>query len=181
MREVDPSCEKVAVPRHATLAEGLEVEPDLADHFVFGFVRNPWARMHSWYAMIERRRERANAGDEFVRARLAGNAFWQAVIDGYPDFESFVLQGTDEIERLGRPQLDYLRHGSRYADFIGRLEHFETDLRTAFRQAGIPDPPALEHRNAGPSGDYRDRYTPIMRDKIGEVFAADVEHFGYAF
>ena len=38
--------------------------PGLADYWTAGFVRNPWARMLSWWRMIERFRDGAERGVE---------------------------------------------------------------------------------------------------------------------
>ena len=40
--------------RHDTLAQILETEPEVSSYWIFGFVRNPWARMLSWFRMVER-------------------------------------------------------------------------------------------------------------------------------
>ena len=40
--------------RHARLGPALKAYPELSDYFIFGFVRNPWARMYSWYSMMRR-------------------------------------------------------------------------------------------------------------------------------
>ena len=49
--------------RHDTLSEILEREPDLSAYWTFGFVRNPWSRMVSWWAMIAEAKASAEAGD----------------------------------------------------------------------------------------------------------------------
>ena len=43
------------------------------------------------------------------------------------------------------------------------------------------EPTAVPHRNRSPHGSYRDYYSAAARDKVGEVYAADVEAFGYTF
>jgi hypothetical protein len=39
----------------------------------------------------------------------------------------------------------------------------------------------VPHRNARSSGSWRDYYTPATRDRVAEVYAKDVEEFGYRF
>jgi hypothetical protein len=33
----------------------------------------------------------------------------------------------------------------------------------------------------GDYGSYRDYYTPATRDRVGQVFAADIDTYGYQF
>ena len=165
--------------KHATYAEALAAHPELAGYWSFGFVRNPWARMWSWYQMIERRQATAERGNEWVATRIARNDFWSGVLEHCPDFESFVLRGTERFGRLRRPQLDYLRSGERRVDFIGRTESLAQDVATVGERLGFT--PELDQRNAGGSGDFRVHYTPAMRDRVAELFDVDLREFGYSF
>ncbi|MCW2796270.1 sulfotransferase family 2 domain-containing protein [Nocardioides sp.] len=167
--------------KHATMAAALRRDPDLADYWTFGFVRNPWARLYSWWAMIVRRDQTATEGSESVQAKLRRNPFWRKVISDHQTFESFVLLGPDDFGRLRVPQLDYLRTPLRRADFIGRTENFDEDLRAAFEHLGLPPPEQVPRNNAGPPTDYRDHYTPVMRRKVERLFQADIEAFDYSF
>jgi hypothetical protein len=184
LRAAAPDAEAFSVPghgRHAGIGELLAVRPECASYFVLGFVRNPWARMYSWWAMIQRRKASAEAGNAYVVEMMSRNRFWRKVLGEYADFETFVLRGTREIDRLGRPQLDYLTSPGRSADFVGRTERLEDDLREALRLMGLPLGEDVPRRNAAPSTDYRPFYDEVMRDRVGEVFAADVARFGYEF
>jgi len=167
--------------RHARLGAALREHPHLEDYFIFGFVRNPWARMFSWYAMVQRRRETADAGHERVAGKMETNHFWATVINEVPDFETFVMDGPEKIKRLRIPQIRFLRARDRQADFIGRTESLESDMRAVFDRLGLTAPDAAPHNNAGPLDDYRQHYTPRMRDRVGAVFADDVAEFGYKF
>ncbi len=154
--------------RHAKLRAALRAHPEYADYFIFGFVRNPWARLLSWHAMVLRRTSSAQDGNEFIAARLEANSFWRKVGEEYADFEEFVLRGTREIPRLGTPQVDWLRAPGREADFIGRTESFDADLAAGSgegrrrgpgrrhpapqRRAADRLPQRLHPRDAGPGG-----------------------------
>ena len=166
--------------RHAHYADALAGRPEVADWWSFGFVRNPWARMYSWHAMVMRRKATAEAGDKAMAKRMKKMEFWRQVDEEFTDFERFVLEGPDAIERLRTPQLAYLTAGDREVDFIGRTETFADDIATVFAHAGLPKP-VVEHENAGPPTDYRAHYTDAMRDRVAEVFAPDIERFGYEF
>jgi hypothetical protein len=43
------------------------------------------------------------------------------------------------------------------------------------------EPAHVPHRNKSPHGGYRDYYSDATRDKVAEVYAADLEAFGYTF
>jgi hypothetical protein len=165
--------------KHATYADALAKHPELADYWSFGFVRNPWARMWSWYQMIERRRATAEDGNAWVATRIERNDFWSGVLEHCPDFESFVMEGTQLFARLRRPQIDYLRDGDRAVSFIGRTELLGRDVGPVGERLGFT--PDLDQRNAGGGGDFRGHYTPAMRDRIATLFELDLRTFGYAF
>lgn len=167
--------------RHARLGPALKEYPELTDYFIFGFVRNPWARMYSWWAMIKRAEADAAAGKPKAVKQLSKNRLWKRVLPAYEDFEAFCLRGPDEQRQLRYTQLSYLRAPDRTADFIGRQESFDEDLRQVFEKIGADWPGSSLRVNTGPKADYREHYTDEMRDKIGEVFAPDVKRFGYEF
>ncbi|MBS2937758.1 sulfotransferase family 2 domain-containing protein [Nocardioides sp. J2M5] len=168
--------------RHAPYARILRAEPGVADYWSFAFVRNPWARMVSWWSMIDdwnREWGPASGRPQEGERKMRGNDLWRAAA-AYSGFEEFVLRGTDELPRLGRPQVDYLRAPGREVDFVGRTESFAEDLAEVERRLG-GDPTPVPHRNRSPHGSYRDYYTSATRDRVAEVYAADLEAFGYAF
>jgi len=171
---------QVAGAKHATLGAALKRFPELRDYFTMGFVRNPWERYFSWHSMVLRRRD-ATLDGTYDAAHYARNDFWQRIARDFPDFESFVMEGTRRVRRLGVPQIDYLTTPDRRADFIGRTECLTDDLARGLTLAGIPLPANLEQSNAGTGADYRTHYTPAMRDRVAEVSARDIEEFGYSF
>ncbi|WP_426244339.1 sulfotransferase family 2 domain-containing protein [Nocardioides sp. LHG3406-4] len=167
--------------RHARLEQILTAEPGLGDYWIAGVVRNPWARLLSWWSMVERFRDLAEQGAPKAQAFLSGKGFLAVVAREYADFESFVLRGTHERPRLQTPQVAYLTTQARRADFIGRQETFDADVATIVARLGLPPVPQVPRVNASAPRDHRDAYTPHMRDRVAEVFAADVEAFGYSF
>jgi Sulfotransferase family len=167
--------------RHATLGQLLELEPGLASYWTVGFVRNPWARLLSWWRMMERFREGAASGNERHITHLKRNRFVSSVLASHRDFESFVLRATDEHPRLRQPQVEYLTTPARRADFIGRQETLEADLHTVYVHLGLEWKP-LASVNMDPGRpDYHDAYTPATRQRVAELFAADLRAFGYEF
>ena len=171
---------KPPLGRHAPYERILRAEPQVADYWSFGFVRNPWARMVSWWSMIQDwDREWGPSSGRPPGDRMQGNDMWRAAA-AYSGFEEFVLRGTEELPRVGRPQVDYLRAPGREVDFVGRTESFAEDLQQVERHLGS-EPTRIPHRNKSPHGSYRDYYSAAARDRVAEVYAADLEAFDYAF
>jgi hypothetical protein len=167
--------------KHAHLGAALDAHPELAAYWTFGFVRNPWARLWSWWSMIERRRAQRDEGHAWAVRRVANNPFWSGVIEELPDFEAFVMVGPERFARLRAPQLAYLQAGDRRADLIGRTESFTADLARVCERLGVEPPPEDTRRNAGPSSSYREHYTPAMRDQVARLYRPDLDEFGYEF
>lgn len=167
--------------RHVSLTKILATEPDLASYWSFALVRNPWARMSSWYRMIDRLRTEAAQGDQRCIALLAKNRFLTGVAETCPDFETFVMKGPDDWPRLSVPQVRYLTGQGRRVDLVGRQETLEADLRAVFARFELPWEPLTSINVDQGRPDYRDVYTEPMRRRIEEVFAKDLTAFGYTF
>ncbi len=183
LKEVTPDARRVpGCHRHAGLRPLLTAEPGLSTHLVLGVVRNPWSRMLSWHRMVRRWVAEVPDGEPLTAlAHFRGNVFARRVALELPDFEDFVMRGTLEIPRLGRPQLDYLEAPGRTADVICHQETLDEDLRAVAARCGLPAHTGERWNTDDERVDYRAAYTPAMRDRVGEVFARDVEAFGYDF
>lgn len=183
LRESLPDARTIGRERHPRLRRALQQAPEAADYWTFGFVRNPWARMWSWWSMIDRWNHRLGPASGKPQTETdgtrAGNRLWHAVA-AYRDFEEFVLRGTEEIPRLAMTQRSFLRTADRSADFVGRTERLADDLAVVQRRLGLPviEPP---RRNSWSKGRWQDAYTPASRARIAQVYAEDVETFGYGF
>lgn len=170
-----------AANRHAPLDRLLQLEPGLADYWTAGFVRNPWARMLSWWRMMERFRDGAAQGVERYVDHLQRNRFAASIVETYPDFESFVLGAPDEHPRLRKPQIRFLDVPAGKADFIGRQESLEADLHAIYDHLGLSWV-ELQSVNIDPGRpDYRDVYTPRARQRVAELFEPDLRAFDYEF
>lgn len=186
--------------RHAPLTKALQRRPEVADFYVFGFVRNPWARLVSWWSMVDhwhrngagapivaRQQAREAAGvvaDDAAQDPMRGlthqrNRFWKAVA-GYGSFERFVLEGPAEWPRLRTPQVAMLAAPGREADFVGRTESLDTDFAAVCERLGV-EPPPPGRRNSSGHGHYTDYYDDRTRQVVADLFAADVDRFGYRF
>jgi hypothetical protein len=168
--------------RHAPYRRLLDAEPDLADYWSFGFVRNPWARLVSWWTMVGGVFARAEAGHPRALAKIRNHpSVWIPEGAYRDDFERFVLEGTVSLPKVGRPQLRTLSAQGRRVDFVGRLESFDSDIAVVRERLGLAPVDAVPHVNRSKHGDYRDYYNATTRDHVAKVFATDIEAFGYTF
>lgn len=167
--------------RHLTLSQILEQEPALNDYWIFGVVRNPWARMVSWWSMIHDGVTRAAQGEKGAVNRIQKYPVWRTV-STYPDFEHFIMKGPAEIPRLGEAQLSRLQTPQRKANYIGRTETLTDDIAAILVHLGLPPSKEVPRKNASShAGTYRDFYTPMTRDRVAELYAPDIDEFGYDF
>lgn len=183
---------------HRPLCEASEIGDD---YFRFAFVRNPWARLVSWYSMIQdaagyrwyhpylttspQRRARIREH----RRQMHTNKMWRYVQKTCSSFDGFIRNCTDEVEvfdgvfySFARNQIDYLTDTSATlaVDFIGRTERLAADTNRVFSRLGLqtPDIPTV---NPSSHGHYSQYYTPETADIVRRRYARDIEAFGYEF
>jgi len=175
--------------RHGHAIDGIgEIGRERWDeYYSFGFVRNPWDRLVSWYAMIERRYQKLAPWKRWKKSPF-GRPFWDHAVRDAHDFESFLHNCTAVIEERGCRksfafnQLDYLsdENGEPAVDFVGRFENIAHDFSEVCERLEI-DPGKLGQANATKHRHYSEYYTPQTRDLVGERFRRDIEAFGYEF
>lgn len=169
--------------RHAPYGRLVKSEPDLTDYWSFGFVRNPWARMVSWWSMVAAVFDKVDAGDPKALQKIEKHPnAWLPEGEFRHSFEAFVLEGTEKIAKVGRPQIHTLsgRRGAR-VDFVGRVESFVDDVNTVRERLGLEPMEKVPRRNKSSHGHYHDYYNETTRRKVAEVYAEDIEAFGYEY
>lgn len=154
-------------PQHGNyLTEDARFIEKYPDFFIFGFVRNPWERMLSWYSLIHRDiplpfKEEKERFEEFLLS-------FEKTIE---DDDSFHFN-----------QLDYFPDPSKVENevCICRYENFQEEVEKIFRRFDI-DIPKVPQSNGTKPKNYRDYYTDIGRKIIEENCARDIEHFHYSY
>lgn len=155
---------------HLTALEVIELvgQETWDEYFTFGFVRNPWARVVSEFHW--RRQGRS----------WHGLKFWT-------DFTKFVYalrDGWDYVgdgERHVWPQARYLADadGNVLVKHVGRMEGFKNEFQEL--QDLIDSHVSPGKRNKSKHKNYLEYYTPELAKIVGEVYAEDVEIFGYKY
>ena len=136
------------------------------DYFVFGFARNPWQRMLSWYSLINKHNMRD-------------------IADKKKDFEYF-LQNDLAFGPLENSfhynQLDYFTSADNQlvTSKIYRYEHFEEELKELFTLLALPaiDIPVINNTD---KKNYKEYYSEKSIDLINEKCKKDIDYFGYKF
>ena len=147
-------------PYHETApAARRRMGADWDGYYSFAFVRNPWDRLVSLWAARKKWVLPAPGAflsfDEFVERKC------------YTETQASVLceRGRFLVEGLYR---------------MDSCVGFEMECRRLWKRLGIAEVPVL-HKNASRHAPYQTYYTPTTRKLVGEMFAADVELFGYTF
>lgn len=142
--------------RHASATEVRAIVGDnvWADYLTFCVERNPWEKVVSLY---------------FHRYKTAPR----------PPLDDFVF-GGEMVDAYNHPL--YTVDGQLAVDHVARYEQLEQDLRDLLGTIGIDDLPPLARAKSQFRVDHRparDILSAGQRDRIGQVFAAEVNRFGY--
>ncbi len=143
----------------------LDIQGELADYFVFGFTRNPWQRILSWYSLIH---HADPLGVEEERLRLEEFIASDAAIDPQ---QSFFYNS-----------LDYFTNdeGNLISDTIYRYENLADSIKEFSSKFDLymGRMPVL---NESQKKNYREYFTDKSRQLISEKCHKDIEYFGYHF
>lgn len=155
-------------------------------YYTFGFVRNPWARLVSWYVMVSEmtpyKRNQPNKT----------NKLWDYVKQNSDSFKEFVENCTEEIvdvrdgyeyrKSFTRNQYDYFTdsEGKIAVNFIGRFENLQEDFEKVLAELKLPmyELPVV---NATKKKDYRSFYDENTMKIVESRFEKDIKYFGYTF
>lgn len=141
---------------------------EVNEYYFFTFVRNPWDREVSefcWRSRNAKRREMFSITSfvQFVkRPRLSrpGTIGWQHDL----------------------PQVEYIKRASGpYVNFIGRFEKLQHDFNIICDKTGIPCHKLPHIYKSKRSTHYSQYYNNETRQIIENVYAEDIERFGYKF
>lgn len=144
-------------------------------YFKFTFVRNPWDRAVSAYTYLRNGGSPASVED----------SQWADFVSGFSSFDAFICEwlSAENAMRnaLFTPQVVFLKDifGCIDMDFVGRFENLQADFDRVAEQLGIDA--RLPHLNRSRSEDFRSFYTPASRDRVADVYAEDINAFGYVF
>ena len=136
------------------------------DYKYFGFTRNPWARILSWYSLIHLSKP---VGLEEDRKRLEESIENDAVSDFTSPFFHYNT-------------LDYFsdKEGELIVDQIFHYEDLINEISKLFNQLNLPLP-EIPILNKTTEKNYSDYYTDKSRSLIAEKCKKDIGFFNYKF
>jgi Sulfotransferase family len=178
--------------RHMSARRALKQVENPDDYFKFAFVRNPWDRLVSWYAMVDGARRAVANGTAGPNQRryIEKNNLFKYVSRCGSTFDEFVKNCTEKqwvgdcYYSFAFNQLRYLTDNNDevLVDFIGRLENFAQDLSHVFDMLGLEaSQPKIPYKNRSEHSHYSEMYTPETREIVRKRFRRDIEFFGYEF
>lgn len=147
----------------------------------FSVTRNPWDRLVSAWRFA-----RAGAGvGETYRAGMKRPEQYR--VPEFDTFERFVKEwlvprDVTRIDGVFQPQWLFLcdRERNLLVDHVGRVEDLAPTLAFIRENTGRAVDLAQANRS-GEAVDFRAFYTPELTKLIGNIYAADIDLFGYRF
>jgi len=70
--------------------------------------------------------------------------------------------------------------GEQFVDFVGRFENLDSDWKYICKQIGCKQT-RLPRKNSSSHAHYSESYTPELKELVAELYADDIELFGYKF
>lgn len=163
--------------QHLT-AERLRAELNdkalFSSYFKFTVVRNPWARLVSTCAW---------SGRKWATGQMLNREEFEAFVRStHTAFAA--THGARSHAQLHPhvvPQVAYVfdEAGQSLVDFIGRTETLERDWRVIRDRLGVDAD--LPTRMKSVHRPYREYYSDETRDMVADIYARDIESFGYHF
>jgi len=131
-------------------------------YFKFTFVRNPWARVHSWHRNI------LNDSQHMLNYDVPENA-------------SLSWFTENRIATL-LPQVEYIQdwHSENSLDFIGRYENLYSDFSQVCSELGVADSRLPQKMRIG-APPYTECYDQRSIDLVAKHFRADIRRFGFEY
>ena len=159
---------------HPTFSE-IQTEYDLSNYFKFTFIRNPWDRFVSTFFYLKKNDKNEKLLNE-ARKKVSDYSFTSFVK------KKLHLEKTEFNEFYFihfRPQIHFLESLDNI-DFIGKLENIQEDFNIICDKIGIPHQ-ELPHKNKTKHKHYTEYYDEETKSIVAELFAKDIEYFGYEF
>lgn len=138
-----------------------EIEGMIKGYHIVSTRRNPWARLVSFYHFHK---------DIVKFDRLANQL---SFLDWLEKFSV-----SDQIESCWHKGCD--KNGTQLVNQFIRTEHLQADLNVMCDNVGMRRM-KLERLNKSDHIHYSHYYNDEARDRAAEVYADDIEHFGYKF
>lgn len=175
--------------KHSAASEIRDaMDPDLwAEYRKFTVVRDPVARMQSFYSYLGRvkaTRDRPLRRIWYMTAGRRGDPMTWSAMKAFVDtgtFSEFIRHPATLADPAMRSQWSMMAddEGSRLVDFVARTETLSEDFTRLVSWLGLPEPITLPHINVSQSGSAPPPLDAADASYIGEIFGSDFQHLGY--
>lgn len=167
---------------HQGIERVLRENPECESYFKFSIVRNPWARLLSLY-------------NDFTLNRICQYSALvkhdKPLFSEFANFEDFCLNVKTSpwwSNIFLKSQVELLSiDGVFKMDLIGRFEQLTDDYRMLYQRLNMSPSlnlsPELLQMNIGKYDNtkYREYYTDKSKLAVSDLYADDIERFGYEF
>lgn len=136
--------------------------------FKVAFVRNPWARLVSYFVYA---------------GRDAKYEFGDWLMNHFPTPKDERWPMRKSGYRMIMPQTDYILdpQGELIVDFVGKFENLKEDFQRACQLAGLAEGQLASKNVSKKSKHYSEFYTRELRQRVAEMYALEIEMFDYSF
>jgi hypothetical protein len=190
------------VHQHITCADLVSLPEAQLGYFVGAFVRNPYDRAYSGFWQLQRgmvEQQKWNYPDPWIGDLVRKQWLELHLQFCRAEFEFdkwMTIVGDEQIYEIGNNS-SFNLHPAYYwthvaddkiADFIGKVEAFESDFQRFISEVGIGDVEMINANVVDLKGDadsnpfgyrYVNRMNSASRNRINDLFARDFELFGY--
>ena len=152
-----------------------------ANHLKFCFVRNPWDRLVSWYAMMLRKGRHNDFSNYLLDHSFSFSEFLRCTEIIHETAPGEYDGRTPYPKSIAFNQIDYVSDatGRVLVDFIGRFENLVDDYHFLKTKIGLHHP--LQHLNQTEHRHYRSYYSDEDAEHVRAMYSRDIEAFGYEF
>jgi hypothetical protein len=139
-------------------------ESEYNSYFKFSFVRNPWARVHSWYKNVLR--DKNHLENYGVSPEIMFHQF----------LEQYIGHGAL------KPQTYWLKNfrGDIKLDFIGKFENLDIDFDVVKEALGLHELD-LPRKLEGGGSNYLTAYDHQTKQLVSDFYSEEIDLFGYKF
>ena len=140
----------------------------------FTFVRNPWARtISAWLSKFKYYYDPKHPTLPGIRdPQLSLNTTFEEYVD-------FILKVPDDRADCHFKSMHCFIPEKNIT--VGRVESLESDFNGIRLQLGLPLLPVPRENVTNKTAPWQDYYTDILKDKVAQRYAKDIELYGYSF